>query len=177
MCKPCALTVGQPDSKYFQAARFRIRQPENPKQPEQEAGKLGKSQRPMSEDEAVGLIETYLLAKSTELAAQIAEIWDGAEFELTDAETAAAEIVRRLSFASWADLADVVEPLLRQSAAEAAEQALLQLMPAPAVGMATNIRSRAVAWAAERAAADGGRSGGRLVFRQPETQISRFQAA
>lgn len=129
-----------------------LRQPENPKQPEQEAGKLGKSQRPMSEDEAVGLIETYLLAKSTELAAQIAEIWDGAEFELTDAETAAAEIVRRLSFASWADLADVVEPLLRQSAAEAAEQALLQLMPAPAVGMATNIRSRAVAWAAERAA-------------------------
>ena len=30
---------------------------------------------------------------------------------------------------------------------------------------------------AARAAADGGRSGGRLVFRQPETQISRFQAA
>lgn len=131
-------------------------QPEE--QPNQEAEKLGKSESPMSEDEAAALIEAYLLTRVDGLAEQIAALIDGAAVDwqaedLTAEMNRVAKIVTDgLDFGEWDGLSDVVEPIIRRAAEDGAVAALLQVMPDPAVGMVTNIRSRAVKWAHDRAA-------------------------
>lgn len=131
-------------------------QPEE--QPSQEAEKLGKSESPMSEDEAAALIEAYLLTRVDGLAEQITALIDGAAVD-RQADDLAAELNRvakivtdGLDFGEWLGLSDVVEPIIRRAAEDGAVAALLQVMPDPAVGMVTNIRSRAVKWAHDRAA-------------------------
>ena len=131
-------------------------QPEE--QPSQEAEKLGKSESPMSEDEAAALIEAYLLTRVDGLAEQITALIDGAAVDW-QAEDLTAELNRvakivtdGLDFGEWDGLSDVVEPIIRRAAEDGAVAALLQVMPDPAVGMVTNIRSRAVKWAHDRAA-------------------------
>lgn len=131
-------------------------QPEE--QPNQEAEKLGKSKSPMSEDEAAALIEAYLLTRVDGLAEQITALIDGAAVDwqaddLTAELNRVAKIVTDgLDFGEWDGLSDVVEPIIRRAAEDGAVAALLQVMPDPAVGMVTNIRSRAVKWAHDRAA-------------------------
>lgn len=132
------------------------REPEE--QPNQEAEKLGKSESPMSEDEAAALIEAYLLTRVDGLAEQVAALIDGAAVDW-QAEDLTAELNRvakivtdGLDFGDWSGLSDVVEPIIRRAAEDGAVAALLQVMPDPAVGMVTNIRSRAVKWAHDRAA-------------------------
>ena len=131
-------------------------QPEE--QPNQEAEKLGKSESPMSEDEAAALIEAYLLTRADGLAEQITALIDGAAVDwqaddLTAELNRVAKIVTDgLDFGEWQGLSDVVEPIIRRAAEDGAVAALLQVMPDPAVGMVTNIRSRAVKWAHDRAA-------------------------
>ena len=131
-------------------------QPEE--QPNQEAEKLGKSESPMSEDEAAALIEAYLLTRVDGLAEQITALIDGAAVDwqaddLTAELNRVAKIVTDgLDFGEWQGLSDVVEPIIRRAAEDGAVAALLQVMPDPAVGMVTNIRSRAVKWANDRAA-------------------------
>ena len=132
------------------------KQPEE--QPNQEAEKLGKSESPMSEDEAAALIEAYLLTRVDGLAEQITALIDGAAVDW-QAEDLTAELNRvakivtdGLDFGEWSGLSDVVEPIIRRAAEDGAVAALLQVMPDPAVGMVTNIRSRAVKWAHDRAA-------------------------
>ena len=127
-------------------------------QPNQEAEKLGKSESPMSEDEAAALIEAYLLTRVDGLAEQITALIDGAAVDW-QADDLAAELNRvakivtdGLDFGEWSGLSDVVEPIIRRAAEDGAVAALLQVMPDPAVGMVTNIRSRAVKWAHDRAA-------------------------
>ena len=124
----------------------------------QEAEKLGKSESPMSEDEAAALIEAYLLTRVDGLAEQITALIDGAAVDW-QAEDLTAELNRvakivtdGLDFGEWDGLSDVVEPIIRRAAEDGAVAALLQVMPDPAVGMVTNIRSRAVKWAHDRAA-------------------------
>ena len=131
-------------------------QPEE--QPNQEAEKLGKSESPMSEDEAAALIEAYLLTRVDGLAEQITALIVGAAVDW-QAEDLTAELNRvakivtdGLDFGEWSGLSDVVEPIIRRAAEDGAVAALLQVMPDPAVGMVTNIRSRAVKWAHDRAA-------------------------
>ena len=131
-------------------------QPEE--QPSQEAEKLGKSESPMSEDEAAALIEAYLLTRVDGLAEQITALIDGAAVDW-QADDLAAELNRvakivtdGLDFGEWDGLSNVVEPIIRRAAEDGAVAALLQVMPDPAVGMVTNIRSRAVKWAHDRAA-------------------------
>lgn len=131
-------------------------QPEE--QPNQEAEKLGKSESLMSEDEAAALIEAYLLTRADGLAEQITALIDGAAVDW-QADDLAAELNRvakivtdGLDFGEWSGLSDVVEPIIRRAAEDGAVAALLQVMPDPAVGMVTNIRSRAVKWAHGRAA-------------------------
>lgn len=131
-------------------------QPEE--QPNQEAEKLGKSESPMSEDEAAALIEAYLLTRVDGLAEQITALIGGAAVDW-QAEDLTAELNRvakivtdGLDFGEWQGLSDVVEPIIRRAAEDGAVAALLQVMPDPAVGMVTNIRSRAVKWAHDRAA-------------------------
>lgn len=131
-------------------------QPEE--QPNQEAEKLGKSESPMSEDEAAALIEAYLLTRIDGLAEQIAALIGGAAVDW-QAEDLTAELNRvakivtdGLDFGEWSGLSDVVEPIIRRAAEDGAVAALLHVMPDPAVGMVTNIRSRAVKWAHDRAA-------------------------
>ena len=131
-------------------------QPEE--QPNQEAEKLGKSESPMSEDEAAALIEAYLLTRVDGLVEQITALIDGAAVDW-QADDLAAELNRvakivtdGLDFGEWQGLSDVVEPIIRRAAEDGAVAALLHVMPDPAVGMVTNIRSRAVKWAHERAA-------------------------
>lgn len=131
-------------------------QPEE--QPNQEAEKLGKSESPMSEDEAAALIEAYLLTRVDGLAEQIAALIDGAAVD-RQADDLAAELNRvakivtdGLDFGEWLGLSDVAEPIIRRAAEDGAVAALLQVMPDPAVGMVANIRSRAVKWAHDRAA-------------------------
>lgn len=145
------------------------KQPE--KQPNQEAEKLGKSESPMSEDEAAALIEAYLLTRIDGLAEQIAALIESAAVDW-QAENLAAELSRAagviangLDFGDWTGLSDVVEPIIRRVAEDGAVAALLRVMPDPAVGMVTNIRSRAVKWAHERAAEMVGmkRVGGELI--------------
>ena len=130
-------------------------QPEE--QPNQEAEKLGKSESPMSEDEAAALIEAYLLTRVDGLAEQIAALIGGAVVDW-QAEDLTAELNRvakiitdGLDFGEWSGLSDVVEPIIRRAAEDGAVAALLHVMPDPAVGMVTNIRSRAVKWAHDRA--------------------------
>lgn len=144
-------------------------QPEE--QPNQEAEKLGKSESPMSEAEAAALIEAYLLTRVDGLAEQIAALIDGAAVDW-QAEDLTAELNRvakivtdGLDFGDWDGLSDVVEPIIRRAAEDGAVAALLQVMPDPAVGMVTNIRSRAVKWAHDRAAEMVGMKwvGGELV--------------
>ena len=127
-------------------------------QPNQEAEKLGKSESPMSEDEAAALIEAYLLTRIDGLAEQITALIGGAAVDW-QAEDLTAELNRvakivtdGLDFGEWSGLSDVVEPIIRRAAEDGAVAALLQVMPDPAVGMVTNIRSRAVKWAHDRAA-------------------------
>ena len=127
-------------------------------QPNQEAEKLGKSESPMSEAEAAALIEAYLLTRVDGMAEQIAALIDGAAVDW-QAEDLTAELNRvakivtdGLDFGDWDGLSDVVEPIIRRAAEDGAVAALLQVMPDPAVGMVTNIRSRAVKWAHDRAA-------------------------
>ena len=127
-------------------------------QPNQEAEKLGKSESPMSEDEAAALIEAYLLTRVDGLAEQITALIDGAAVDW-QAEDLTAELNRvakivtdGLDFGDWDGLSDVVEPIIRRAAEDGAVAALLQVMPDPAVGMVANIRSRAVKWAHDRAA-------------------------
>ena len=127
-------------------------------QPNQEAEKLGKSESPMSEADAAALIEAYLLTRGDGLAEQIAALIDGAAVDW-QAEDLTAELNRvakivtdGLDFGDWAGLSDVVEPIIRRAAEDGAVAALLQVIPNPAVGMVTNIRSRAVKWAHDRAA-------------------------
>lgn len=123
-----------------------------------EAEKLGKSESPMSEDEAAALIEAYLLTRADGMAEQIAALIDGAAVDwqaddLTAELNRVAKIVTDgLDFGEWDGLSDVVEPIIRRAAEDGAVAALLQVMPDPAVGMVTNIRSRAVKWAHDRAA-------------------------
>lgn len=131
-------------------------QPEE--QPSQEAEKLGKSESPMSEAEAAALIEAYLLTRVDGLAEQITALIDGAAVDW-QADDLAAELNRvakivtdGLDFGEWSGLSDVVEPIIRRAAEDGAVAALLQVMPDPAIGMVTNIRSRAVKWAHDRAA-------------------------
>ena len=131
-------------------------QPEE--QPNQEAEKLGKSESPMSEDESAALIEAYLLTRIDGLAEQIAALIGGAAIDW-QAEDLTAELNRvakiitdGLDFGEWSGLSDVVEPIIRRAAEDGAVAALLHVMPDPAVGMVTNIRSRAVKWAHDRAA-------------------------
>ncbi|WP_016686385.1 phage portal protein [Neisseria sicca] len=127
-------------------------------QPNQEAEKLGKSESPMSEDEAAALIEAYLLTRVDGLAEQITALIAGAAVDwqaedLTAEMNRVAKIVTDgLDFGDWDGLSDVVEPIIRRAAEDGAVAALLQVMPDPAVGMVTNIRSRAVKWAHDRAA-------------------------
>jgi SPP1 gp7 family putative phage head morphogenesis protein len=127
-------------------------------QPSQEAEKLGKSESPMSEDEAAALIEAYLLTRVDGLAEQITALVSGAAVDwqaddLTAELNRVAKIVTDgLDFGEWSGLSDVVEPIIRRAAEDGAVAALLQVMPDPAVGMVTNIRSRAVKWAHYRAA-------------------------
>lgn len=144
-------------------------QPEE--QPNQEAEKLGKSESPMSEDEAAALIEAYLLTRVDGLAEQITALIDGAAVDW-QADDLAAELNRvakivtdGLDFGEWDGLSDVVELIIRRAAEDGAVAALLQVMPDPAVGMVTNIRSRAVKWAHDRAAEMVGMKwvGGELV--------------
>lgn len=144
-------------------------QPEE--QPNQEAEKLGKSESLMSEDEAAALIEAYLLTRADGLAEQITALIDGAAVDW-QADDLAAELNRvakivtdGLDFGEWSGLSDVVEPIIRRAAEDGAVAALLQVMPDPAVGMVTNIRSRAVKWAHDRAAEMVGmkRVGGELI--------------
>ena len=131
-------------------------QPEE--QPNQEAEKLGKSESPMSEAEAAALIEAYLLTRADGLAEQITALIAGAAVDwqaedLTAEMNRVAKIVTDgLDFGEWDGLSDVVEPIIRRAAEDGAVAALLQVMPDPAVGMVTNIRSRAVKWAHDRAA-------------------------
>lgn len=131
-------------------------QPEE--QPNQEAEKLGKSESPISEDEAAALIEAYLLTRVDGMAEQITALIDGAAVDwqaddLTAEMNRVAKIVTDgLDFGEWSGLSDVVEPIIRRAAEDGAVAALLQVMPDPAVGMVTNIRSRAVKWAHDRAA-------------------------
>ena len=127
-------------------------------QPNQEAEKLGKSESPMSEADAAALIEAYLLTRVDGLAEQITALIDGAAVDW-QADDLAAELNRvakivtdGLDFSEWSGLSDVVEPIIRRAAEDGAVAALLQVMPDPAVGMVTNIRSRAVKWAHDRAA-------------------------
>ena len=131
-------------------------QPEE--QPNQEAEKLGKSESPMSEDEAAALIEAYLLTRIDGMAEQITALIGAAAVDW-QAEDLTAELNRvakivtdGLDFGEWQGLSDVVEPIIRRAAEDGAVAALLQVMPEPAVGMVTNIRSRAVKWAHDRAA-------------------------
>lgn len=131
-------------------------QPEE--QPSQEAEKLGKSESPMSEDEAAALIEAYLLTRIDGMAEQITALIGAAAVDW-QAEDLTAELNRvakivtdGLDFGEWQGLSDVVEPIIRRAAEDGAVAALLQVMPDPAVGMVTNIRSRAVKWAHDRAA-------------------------
>lgn len=145
------------------------REPEE--QPNQEAEKLGKSGSPMSEDEAAALIEAYLLTRVDGLAEQIIALITGAAVDwqaddLTAELNRVAKIVTDgLDFGDWTGLSDVVEPIIRRAAEDGAVAALLQVMPDPAVGMVTNIRSRAVKWAHDRAAEMVGMKwvGGELV--------------
>ena len=145
------------------------RQPEE--QLNREAEKLGKSESPMSEDEAAALIEAYLLTRADGLAEQITALIDGAVIDwqaddLTAEMNRVAKIVTDgLDFGEWQGLSDVVEPIIRRAAEDGAVAALLQVMPDPAVGMVTNIRSRAVKWAHDRAAEMVGmkRVGGELI--------------
>lgn len=131
-------------------------QPEE--QPSQEAEKLGKSESPMSEDEAAALIEAYLLTRVDGLAEQITALIDGAAVDwqaddlATELNRVAKIVTDGLDFGEWSGLSDVVEPIIRRAAEDGAVAALLQVMPDPAVGMVTNIRSRAVKWAHDRAA-------------------------
>ncbi|HFB6243716.1 TPA: phage head morphogenesis protein, partial [Neisseria gonorrhoeae] len=78
---------------------------------------------------------------------------------------AAGVVANGLDFGDWSGLSDVVEPIIRRVAEDGAVAALLRVMPEPAAGMVTNIRSRAVKWAHERAAEMVGmkRAGGGLV--------------
>lgn len=132
------------------------KQPEE--QPNQEAEKLGKSESPMSEDEAAALIEAYLLTRADGLAEQITALIDGAAVDwqaddlATELNRVAKIVTDGLDFGEWQGLSDVVEPIIRRAAEDGAVAALLQVMPDPAVGMVTNIRSRAVKWAHDRAA-------------------------
>lgn len=127
-------------------------------QPNQEAEKLGKSESPMSEDEAAALIEAYLLTRVDGLAEQITALIDGAAVDwqaddlATELNRVAKIVTDGLDFGEWQGLSDVVEPIIRRAAEDGAVAALLQVMPDPAVGMVTNIRSRAVKWAHDRAA-------------------------
>ena len=133
------------------------RKPEE--QANQEAEKLGKSESPMSEDEAAALIEAYLLTRIDGLAEQIAALIDSAAVDW-QVEDLAAELSRvakivtdGLDFGDWTGLSDVVEPVIRRVAEEwGGWPPCCRSMPDPAVGMVTNIRSRAVKWAHERAA-------------------------
>ena len=131
-------------------------QPEE--QPNQEAEKLGKSESPMSEDEVAALIEAYLLTRVDGLAEQITALIDGAAVDwqaddlATELNRVAKIVTDGLDFGEWDGLSDVVEPIIRRAAEDGAVAALLQVMPDPAVGMVTNIRSRAVKWAHDRAA-------------------------
>ena len=146
----------EPLSEQEQPNKQDDQQPEE--QPSQEAEKLGKSESPMSEDEAAALIEAYLLTRVDGLAEQITALIDGAAVDW-QADDLAAELNRvakivtdGLDFSEWSGLSDVVEPIIRRAAEDGAVAALLQVMPDPAVGMVTNIRSRAVKWAHDRAA-------------------------
>nr|DAN67863.1 MAG TPA: minor capsid protein [Caudoviricetes sp.] len=137
----------------------------------QEAEKLGKSESPMSEAEAAALIEAYLLTRIDGMAEQITALIDGAVVDW-QAEDLTAELNRvakivtdGLDFGDWDGLSDVVEPIIRRAVEDGAVAALLQVMPDPAVGMVTNIRSRAVRWAHDRAAEMVGMkwAGGELI--------------
>ncbi|ANJ48014.1 TPA: phage portal protein [Neisseria gonorrhoeae] len=145
------------------------RKPEEP--PNQGAEKLGKSESPMSEDESAALIEAYLLTRIDGLAEQIAALIEGAAVDwqagdlAAELSRAAGVVANGLDFGDWSGLSDVVEPIIRRVAEDGAVAALLRVMPEPAAGMVTNIRSRAVKWAHERAAEMVGmkRAGGGLV--------------
>ncbi|STZ77353.1 phage portal protein [Bergeriella denitrificans] len=129
-----------------------------PDNSDNEAEKLGKSESPISAEEAAALIEAELAALSDDVAAQVAAMLKNAaiDFEADDWQAEVRRIAETVSqgldFAPWAVLAAAVEPVLRQAAQQAAYTALIQVMPAPAVGMVTAIRARAAAWAAQRAA-------------------------
>lgn len=137
----------------------------------QEAEKLGKSESPMSEAEAAALIEAYLLTRIDGMAEQITALIDGAVVDwqaedlTTELNRVAKIVTDGLDFGDWDGLSDVVEPIIRRAVEDGAVAALLQVMPDPAVGMVTNIRSRAVRWAHDRAAEMVGMkwAGGELI--------------
>lgn len=147
-------------------------QPETPENtPAKEAEKLGKSKRPISEAEAAALIEAFLTGRADGMAAQVEEMLQNIEIDWQAADleaeiTRVAKIVSDgLDFTGWNELALAVEPFIRQAATHAAGVALLQVMPSPAIGMTTAIRSRATTWAHQRAAEMVGMKwiGGELV--------------
>lgn len=125
---------------------------------ETEAEKLGKSQRPITPEEAAALIEAQLVGLADETAEQIMRLLAENPVDRT-AEDLEAEIARvidavsdGMSFAGWAGMAAVVEPIIRQAAFGAAEKALFELIPEPLPVQTAGIRSRAVQWAAGRSA-------------------------
>lgn len=135
-----------------------LSQQENDQSQESEIDKLGKAKRPISEDEAAALIEAFLNEQADDVAEQIHALLQDLDIDF-NAEDLQAELNRvadlvsgSLDFAKWAALVAIMAPILQETAQQAAHKALIDVIAEPAIGMGTAIRSRAVAWANERAA-------------------------
>lgn len=127
-------------------------------EPFEEADKLGKAKRPMTEAEATGLIEAFLVGRVWGTSEQVIALLDGIDINVNaddwqaELDRAANVVVKSINFDDWTALPDIVAPIIHDAAAAAGVKALLQVLPNPPIGMETGIRSRAAIWADYRAA-------------------------
>ena len=127
-------------------------------EPFEEADKLGKAKRPMTEAEATGLIEAFLVGRVWGMSEQVITLLDGIDINVNaddwqaELDRAANVVVKSINFDDWTALPDIVAPIIHDVAAAAGVKALLQVLPNPPIGMETGIRSRAAIWADYRAA-------------------------